>query len=96
MGGQGTSTSAIMIGGYPATGQTKVNNNKALRILNGEHPLEVLGGLKVVPFYKAILNPEGDNPTVVDRHASAVYMGRPLAESELNKLQSPVIYKRIS
>ena len=86
----------MLIGTGYATGQTKVNNNKALRILDGEDPMDVLRGRKVVPFYKAIVNPEGDNPTVVDRHASAVYMGRPLAETELNKLQSPVIYKRIS
>ena len=86
----------MLIGTGVASGQTRINNLKALRILDGENPLDVLKGRKVVPFYKAILNPEGDNPTVVDRHASAVYMGRPLAESELNKLQSPVIYKRIS
>ena len=86
----------MLIGTGHASGQTQVNNIKALRILDGEHPLEVLGGRKVVPFYKAIVNPEGDNPTVVDRHASAVYMGRPLKEFELGQLQSPIIYKRIS
>ena len=86
----------MLIGTGYATGQTSVNNEKALRILEGEYPLDVLGGRKVVPFYKAIVNPTGDNPTVVDRHASAVYMGRSLQERELNQLQSPVIYKRIS
>lgn len=85
----------MVVGGYPATGQTKVNNTKALRILNGEHPLEVLGGLKVVPFYKAIVNPLGDNTPVIDRHAAAVYMGRQLNERELSFLSSPVINKRI-
>lgn len=86
----------MLIGTGYANGQTSVNNNKALRILDGENPLDVLKGRKVVPFYKAIVNPQGDNPTVVDRHASAIYMGRPLQEYELNKLSSPVIYKRIS
>ena len=86
----------MLIGTGQAHGQTTANNDKALRILEGEYPLDVLRGRKVVPFYKAIVDPLGDNPTVVDRHASAVYMGRPLVESELNKLQSPVIYKRIS
>lgn len=86
----------MLIGTGYATGQTSVNNEKALRILEGEYPLDILGGRKVVPFYKAIVNPTGDNPTVVDRHASAVYMGRSLQERELNQLQSPVIYKRIS
>jgi len=86
----------LLIGTGHASGQTGVNNEKALKILHGEDPLTVLKGRKVVPFYKAIVNPEGDNPTVVDRHASAVYMGRPLQERELNQLQSAVIYKRIS
>ena len=86
----------MLIGTGHAHGQTTANNDKALRILEGEYPLDVLKGRKVVPFYKAIVNPIGDNPTVVDRHASAVYMGRPLIESELCKLQSPVIYRRIS
>tara|TARA_Y100000310_G_scaffold335333_1_gene417050 strand:+ start:9003 stop:9629 length:627 start_codon:yes stop_codon:yes gene_type:complete len=86
----------MLIGTGHASGQTQINNTKALRILDGEHPLEVLKGRKVVPFYKAIVSPEGDNPTVVDRHASAVYMGRQLNEQELNQLQSATIYKRIS
>ena len=86
----------LLIGTGHASGQTGVNNEKALKILQGEDPMTVLKGRKVVPFYKAIVNPEGDNPTVVDRHASAVYMGRPLIEKELNQLQSPVIYRRIS
>ena len=85
-----------MIGTGHASGQTGVNIENALKILQGEDPMTVLKGRKVVPFYKAIVNPEGDNPTVVDRHASAVYMGRPLIEKELNQLQSPVIYRRIS
>ena len=88
--------SHMLIGTGYAGGQTQVNNQKALRILDGESPLDVLKGRKVVPFYKAIVNPMGDNPTVVDRHAAAIYMGRSLAERELNQLQSPVIYKRIS
>ena len=86
----------MLIGTGHASGQTQINNMKALRILDGENPLEVLRGRKVVPFYKAIVSPEGDNPTVVDRHASAVYMGRQLKEQELNQLQSALIYKRIS
>ena len=85
----------MIVGGGMATGQTKVNNEKALKILSGEHPLEVLGGLKVVPFYKAIVNPLGDNTPVIDRHAAAVYMGRPLSERELSFLSSPVINRRI-
>ena len=86
----------MVVGGGTATGQTTVNNEKAFKILSGEHPLEVLGGLKVVPFYKAIVSPLGDNTPVIDRHSAAVYMGRPLSERELGFLASPVINRRIA
>ena len=86
----------MLIGTGHANGQTGKNNEKALRILDGENPVDVLKGRKVVPFYKAIVNPTGNNPTVVDRHAAAVYMGRSLEERELSQLQSERIFKRIS
>lgn len=69
--------------------QTTVNTEKALRILNGEPPLEVLGGLKVRAFYQAILSPFGDTPPVVDRHALSIYMGWKLSKLELNKFLKP-------
>ena len=77
--------------------QTATNNMKALRILKGEHPLQVLRGLKVVPFYMAILDPESINPLpVIDRHAGAVYMGKSLNEKQLNKLSNVSVNRRIS
>lgn len=51
----------------------RANAEKARRILGGEHPNEVLGGLKVRAFYDAIM---GDTfAVVVDRHAAAVALG---------------------
>jgi hypothetical protein len=51
----------------------KGNKAKAVRILSGERPLDVLGGAKVRAFYLAIL---GDpDAVVVDRHAFDVAYG---------------------
>ena len=91
--------------------QTKANNNKALKILDGEDPMEVLGkqSYKTKAFYKAIKDPEGNNlidyvvgfdkPTemaVIDRHAGGVYYGYPLIESERKQLSTWKVIKRIS
>ena len=81
--------------GY-APRQTEKNNEKALRILEGEDPLNVLGGLKVIPFYLAICSPEGDEAIpVIDRHAGAVYMGRSITEKEQKKLSNVRVMDRI-
>jgi hypothetical protein len=75
--------------------QTHANHNKALRILQGEKPINVLGGYKVRAFYKAIVAPNGSGEPVVDRHALAIYMGRNVVEKELQYLQSPVVMARL-
>ena len=75
--------------------QTHANHNKALRILQGEKPNDVLGGFKVRAFYKAIVAPNGSGEPVVDRHALAIYMGRNVVEKELHYLQSPIIMARL-
>ena len=82
--------------------QTKANNNKALKILEGEEPMNVLGqeAFKVKAFYKAIEDPYGNNLiekvsgfpnnkkqlAVIDRHAGGVYFGWPLVEKERRQL----------
>jgi hypothetical protein len=69
--------------------QTRANNIKALRILAGESPLDVLGGKKVRAFYSAILNPiDPFAVAVIDRHAVAVYCGQSQTDRELVKLQN--------
>ena len=95
-----------------ANKQTKANNNKALRILEGEDPMDVLGqeAYKVKAFYKAIREPYGNNLiekvsgfpnnkkqlAVIDRHAGGVYFGWPLIEKERRQLGNWKTLSRIS
>lgn len=59
--------------GRPITGQTGDNCHKAQRILDGEDPLAVLGGMKVRAFYLSIIA-KGDTDVVcIDRHALAAW-----------------------
>ena len=92
--------------------QTKANNNKALKILNGQNPMDVLGdtAYKVKAFYKAIQEPYGNNLitnvsgfpdnliklAVIDRHAGGVYNKLPLIEQERRQLSNWKVIKRIS
>ena len=91
--------------------QTEINNFKALAILSGESPMEVLGrtSYKVKPFFKAILNPNEDNLVynldgfnkpvnlaVIDRHAGGVYLGKPLREYQRYYLGGWKVTRRIS
>lgn len=54
---------------------------KAQRIIDGEHPLDVLGPLKERSFYHSIINPTGDNPAI-DRHAHDIAVGTFHGENE--------------
>ena len=51
------------------------NLEKAQRILQGEHPLDVLQGHKVTSFYRNIVNPDDPDPVTIDRHAHDIPMG---------------------
>ena len=95
-----------------ANKQTKANNNKALKILDGQEPMDVLGpeAFKVKAFYKAIREPYGNNLiervvgfpdnkkqlAVIDRHAGGVYFGWPLIEKERRQLGNWKTLGRIS
>jgi hypothetical protein len=59
--------------GEAITGQTGDNCAKAQRILDGEEPLEVLGGMKVRAFYQCILAKGQTDVVCVDRHAVAAW-----------------------
>ena len=92
--------------------QTKANNAKALAILEGSDPMLVLGkgSYKVKAFYKAIVDPYGDNYitavsgfkdnktnlAVIDRHAGGIYLGYPLIEKERRQLTNWKTIHRIS
>ena len=65
--------------------QTKANNEKALRIHAGEHPLDVLGGQKVTSFYHNILNPEAQEHVTIDRHAHDIAIGKPFGQRSDSK-----------
>lgn len=58
-------------------GQVAVQNAKAIRILQGEHPLDVLGGMKERSFYHNIVDPENPEHITVDKHAHDIAMGIP-------------------
>ena len=69
-----------------ASRQTKVNEDKAILIAQRQDPDTILGGEKVVPFYHAILNPTGQDKPVIDRHAIAIYYGKPVTELQLSRV----------
>ena len=49
-----------------------LNKDKALMILNGKEPLDILGGHKVRSFYHNILHPNDTAHVTIDRHAIRV------------------------
>lgn len=69
---------------------------KAQRIIDGEHPLDVLRGNKVRAFYAAIM---GDHSVVVvDRHAASCYANRKLSDAQVRPVfaTSGKLYRRIA
>jgi hypothetical protein len=54
----------------------KANGQKAIDILLGASPEEVVSGPKVTAFYHAIANPNDPRGIVIDRHAFDVAVGR--------------------
>ena len=82
---------AFTLGGHSATDSVKVstygaNKVKALRILAGEFPLNVLGGLKVRAFYQCII---GCNDSVcIDGHAYAIWAGDRIATTKTPKISA--------
>jgi hypothetical protein len=68
------------------------NKDKAIRILSGEDPRDVLGGLKVRAFYECIT---GGNQVCVDGHAYSIWLGQRVATSSTPKI-SPKLYATIA
>lgn len=58
-----------------------INRLKAIRITNGEEPLEVLGGHKVRSFYQAIADPLNLEPIPVDRHLICLALGKKITSN---------------
>jgi hypothetical protein len=72
-----------------ATGHTKQMCSQAQRILDGAHPLDVLGGQKTRAFAAAIADPHGSTIATIDRHAHDIAVGRVFTE------KTRVIGKRV-
>lgn len=70
-----------MVGVYGRT-----NRDKAIRILDGGSPREVLGGPKVLAFYENILNPHDPDYVCIDRHALSAWKGTALNDVRLHTL----------
>jgi hypothetical protein len=90
---------AYTMGGYSDAARIKVstynkNKIKALQILSGLEPLEILGGLKVRNFYSCIL---GNDPAAVcvDGHAYAIWQGERIPATKTPKI-SPKLYSAIA
>jgi hypothetical protein len=85
--GGAESAAACVVSTYGA------NKAKALRVLAGEPPLTVLGGLKVRAFYECII---GSTTSVcVDGHAYAIWAGERIATTQTPKI-SAKLYAAIS
>lgn len=72
-----------------------LDNNcvKAMRIMNGEAPLDVLGGNKVRAFYSTILDPAGFSIPVIDRHAFDIAVGEITSDKARGMLGRKGIYE---
>jgi hypothetical protein len=82
---------AYVLGGHTVADKVKVstygaNKIKALRVLAGELPLNVLGGLKVRAFYQCITG--NLNSVCVDGHAYAIWAGERIATTKTPKISS--------
>jgi hypothetical protein len=68
------------------------NKEKAIRILTGESPNAVLGGLKVRAFYRCIL---GSDAVCIDGHAYAIWAGERISTTKTPSI-SPKLYAAIA
>lgn len=75
-----------------ASGSLGANVRKADAILSGDHPLTVLGGDKVVSFFRNIVDPSGDDVTI-DRHAFDIAAGRSTDDKTRGALSRKGVYE---
>jgi hypothetical protein len=89
---------AYIAGGITLVNETKVatyntNKRKALNILEGCKPLDILGGLKVRAFYNCILGLQDD--VCVDGHAYAIWKGERIPTTKTPTI-TPRVYAAIA
>lgn len=74
----------------------KANTIKAWRILNGEEPLDVLGGNKVRAFYCCMVHYLTTEHVCIDRHAVSIAVGKPLGNQFTKYVNTDVKYAAIA
>ena len=89
---------AYTVGGIVLANETKVatyniNKRKALNILDGGEPLDILGGLKVRAFYNCILGSQHD--VCVDGHAYSIWKGERIPTTKTPTI-TPRVYEAIA
>jgi hypothetical protein len=89
---------AYTVGGIALANEIKVctyntNKRKALNILEGCKPLDILGGLKVRAFYNCILGLQDD--VCVDGHAYAIWKGERIPTTKTPTI-TPRVYAAIA
>lgn len=79
-------------GGWDTSVIPGINRNiyKAQKILEGNDPLDILGGEKVVAFYHNILDPQDPERVTIDRHAYRIWAGTD-SEDSFPKRLMPII-----
>lgn len=83
----GGEVDAVKVSSYSA------NKEKAIRILKGEPPLEVLGGYKVRAFYHCIAQ-HNSFDICIDGHAFSIWTGQRVSTSKTPKI-SAKLYSEI-
>lgn len=68
------------------------NKKKAVQILKGDHPLNVLGGLKVRAFYRCII---GADAVCIDGHAYSIWTGQRIPTTKTPSI-SEKLYNKIA
>jgi hypothetical protein len=82
----GTNLDAVKVSTYSK------NKTKAIAILNGENPLDILGGNKVRAFYRCII---GEDDVCVDGHAYSIWLGQRVPTTKTPKI-SDKLYQAIA
>jgi hypothetical protein len=88
-------TKVIYSGGDPDSIKVSTfskNKKKAVEILKGKHPLNVLGGLKVRAFYMCIV---GLDAVCVDGHAYSIWTGQRVPTTKTPSI-SEKLYNKIA
>lgn len=85
-------SSMFKSGDAPTTGQRV---ESARRIMDGEHPLDVMKGHKTRAFFSNIIDPDDPHPVTIDRHAYDIAVGERNGSAD-RKLSSAPRYQHFA